>query len=259
MPPISSFGSAPVDDLELAGGVDALDPVPQILVGHLCPFARAPDQLRLQSDRLDQAGVDVDFALELLGERLRRDRRRRAAHALAGDRARSAVVQRLEDLLVQAIDERARRRGGRERADPELVVGIGEARFGRGRHVRQRDAALGACDRQRLKLSAGDQRHRGRCGRHVEVEPPRHDFGQHLGRAAERHVKPLETRGQPEAFRGQMRRVAASARTVGERARLRFRGGNEVVDRLVALGRAAPPSPAEHWRASRPRRDRSAR
>src|SRR5215831_1957188 len=43
--------------------------------------------------------------------------------------------------------------------------------------------------RERLKLSADDQRQRGRRRRHVEIKPARHHFVQNFGGAAERHVE----------------------------------------------------------------------
>ena len=191
----------------------------------------------MKPDRLDQAGVHADFALELLAERLRRHRRRRSADALEAI-AHVRGVQRLEDFLVQAIaPARAASRPGRTRR-PRI-------RSRNWRSPLRWWSARPAAQMPRLALATASACSfppvisgiAGAIGRHVEVEPPRHHFGQHFGRAAERHVEPLEARGQPEALRGKMGRVAASARAVGERARLCLCGRDEILDRLVALGR----------------------
>src|SRR5262249_5531140 len=73
-------------------------------------------------------------------------------------------------LTISPLSRSTSARGVADRgegADPELVVGIGEAELGGGGNVRQR----------------------GRRRRHVEIEPSRHHLVQHLVRAAEGHVE----------------------------------------------------------------------
>src|SRR6476661_845006 len=149
MPPISSFGSAPLMSLSSPA---VLTPSIQSRRSLLAIVLRS-GSVWLKSNRLNQAGVHVDFPLELVCERLRRYRRRQSSQTFQAV-AHARCFQRLDDLPVQAIHERTRRRGGGKRADPELVVRIGETCFGRRRHVRQRNSARRTRDRQRLKLSA---------------------------------------------------------------------------------------------------------
>jgi hypothetical protein len=70
------------------------------------------------------AFTNPNLPLELLGEGRRGHRRRRSADTLETI-AHARRVQRLDDFTIEAIDQRARRRGRSEGADPELLVGIG--------------------------------------------------------------------------------------------------------------------------------------
>src|SRR5262245_27408889 len=122
MPPISSLGSAPVMSLNSPA---ALTPSIQSRRSLLAMVVRS-GSIGLKPDGLDQTGVHVDLSLELVGKRLRRNRGRQSAESIeALARARGAL--RLDDFLVQAIHQRPRCCGRSKRADPELVVGIGEA------------------------------------------------------------------------------------------------------------------------------------
>ena len=89
----------------------------------------------VQGAQENSLALDTVDQAELFRKRLRRYRRRQSSQTIQAV-AHARCSQRLDDLLVQAIHERTRRRGGGERADPELIVGIGKACLRRRRYVR---------------------------------------------------------------------------------------------------------------------------
>src|SRR5215510_6747840 len=101
MPPISSFGSAPLMTLSSPA---ALTPSIQSRRSLLAILLRS-GSIGLQANRLDQPRVHVDFPLELLCERLRRNWRRRSPE-IAQAIAHARHLQRADNLAVQALHQR---------------------------------------------------------------------------------------------------------------------------------------------------------
>src|SRR5262245_51064463 len=110
MPPISSFGSAPV--MTLSSPIDRTSSIQSrrsllaiVRSPVFLPFPRyRPSLSGSEADRLDQLDVHGDLPFELLFERPRGHRCWRSAEVLQA-LAHTGRIQRLHDLLVQPLDD----------------------------------------------------------------------------------------------------------------------------------------------------------
>ena len=121
------------------------------------------------------------------------------------------IRQRLQQRLVELIDDRLRCAGWSDQPVPGGRIETGKAAFGNGRNVRQKAGALERRHRDRpdrLDLDLRQQR-RGRRKRHLDVAGD-HAL-QRRTRAAERHMAHLDLGFDLEKFAGQMRRRAIAA------------------------------------------------
>src|SRR5712692_2154963 len=123
MPPISSFGSAPVMTLSSPAALmpaiqsrKSLLGISVLLVslksagdlipaGSPCRHVLLVKSVGREAHRLDEPRIHSDFPLELLFEGPRRDRCGRSADAFQA-LAHARRFQRLDDLLVQPVHDR---------------------------------------------------------------------------------------------------------------------------------------------------------
>jgi len=78
------------------------------------------------------------------------------------------------------------------------------------------------------------QRRRGKL--HAEIGSPGNDVGHGFGRALERDVLRLEGSARAQPFGAEVRRRADAGRGIIQRAGLGLGGGDQIAERLVALG-----------------------
>src|SRR5258708_23037313 len=139
MPPISSFGSAPLITFSspaaftpsIQSRKSLLAMLSSIAVRSVAAASRQARSIRLQAGGFHQRRVDGDFVLELLLERPRADRRGRSAQT-PQPLAPAPALERLGDFLVDAFDQRARRCLRPQPPHPEPGIGIGERPVGGG-------------------------------------------------------------------------------------------------------------------------------
>ena len=143
----------------------------------------------------------------------------------------------LHGFGVELVDDRLRRRGRREHADPEIVFGVGEAGLHGGRHVRQRRRAGRAADREHRQFPGRDQAARGRQRNEIEIAVAGHDRGEPFRPALVGNVLDVDPGRQPEPFAVEMGGAAGAGGGVVHRARLRLRGIDQILERLVLVRR----------------------
>ena len=164
--------------------------------------------------------------------------RRRHLHGLGAQRreplAHVGLAQDAVDVAVDLVDDIGGRSGGREHADPQVVVEALQPGLGDRRHVRQQAGTLGRSDAQRDQLAFTDVRQRGGDRREEIGGAPGHGVGQRLRRSLVGDVDRRQAGRQVELLGVDVRAAADARRREVEAARdSSVAGGDQVGGRLV--------------------------
>ena len=146
-------------------------------------------------------------------------------------------MQRLVDLRVQPVDDLGGSARGREVAEPARNLVVRHAGFDHRGHLRNRRQAPLAGHRERPQPPRPDRWEILGGAAEKKVHFAREHGGVRRCRALVRHVGELESHGEREQHRGKMLRAAGAVRGIGEPARVRARGGDEVLHRAIAACR----------------------
>ena len=110
-------------------------------VGHVIYCTLMPASLTSSAFSLSSRAIILSNSAGVVGAG--------SAPSAASRSLTSGEASACHDLLVEPLDDRGRRAGRRQHADPEIVGAALEARLLGGRHVGQHRGALGAADGQR--------------------------------------------------------------------------------------------------------------
>ena len=199
------------------------------------------DKLIFPQSRLMPASLMILSHLSVVGLDHRVELVRRDLHQLAADigELRFHLRAGFGDVLLQKRNDRRRRLGRRENADPGIDLETGHAGLGHGRHIRRIGMALRGQDRDALGLPRLDVGQRGRRRIEKQIDAPGQQIGERQRRSAVRHVQHFRAGDRLERRADDM--LAGADAGVGEldRAGIGFGGGDDFLRRLIGQRRRA--------------------